>query len=146
MNVLYFDEQESLSKIFIENFNLYFPNKYCFTFKSNLKDFLNEINMGVPYDLIMLDIMAPLDLLKEDVINQFTPSQIELMESSDGRSIGEILFYKLRSVEKYKTVPVLFYSAKGSTEISDKNAYFLRKPQLIEELDQYISNRIFKKK
>jgi CheY-like chemotaxis protein len=141
--ILYFDDENWNSEPLIKNIEDSYP-EYQIKYVENVENFLYEISTGTKYDLIIIDIMAPMVLIldNENVRSQFTDNQIEFMK--EGLSAGEVFYEKIRRTKDYESIPILFYSAKRASSISDPNTSFLRKPELVEDIHQKIQLMINK--
>lgn len=141
--ILYFDDEKWSTILLIKNLQDSYP-EYQITYVENVENFLYELSSGKEYNLIVIDIMAPMSLVldNENVYAQFTGNQIELMK--DGLSAGEVFYEKIRKIKDYELTPILFYSAKRASKIKDLNTAFLRKPELVEDIHQKIQSMINK--
>lgn len=124
--ILYFDDElktaQPLSNSLMEVFG------YNVNYVSKLSDFLTMLDSNDTFDLIILDIMAPIPTNQERDL--FKKNEIEDMNK--GLDTGVILFDRLRRIDKYKFVPVLIYTARSNVNniIKENNVEILRKPEL----------------
>lgn len=93
----------------------------------------------VHYDILMLDIMAPLPKTNEEHV---TFNEAELVEMEDGLRTSVVLAKKIwKSLPNYKDHPILFLSARSNPIPNDKtlkghkNCDYLRKPQFAKDID-----------
>jgi DNA-binding response OmpR family regulator len=155
--ILFFDDERRIAEVLQKNLELY---DYEVTLVSTIGDFFVEINnLAITYDLIIMDIMAPLpdgndvkwfseseinnmdggirsgEVIADKIRNSNEPEYVAMNLSS---SIGEVLADKIRGIVRYANVPILFYSAKGSVK-SFSNAIYLSKPTLARDIVKEIS-------
>lgn len=127
--ILYFDDEMSLAKPLVENLKRKGLN---IKLVSTIHDLFNELKNDILYNLIILDIMAPLP--SDDSVDKEIFSDNEINQMNNGLETGKVLFSRLRKVEKHQNIPILFYSAKRIPSISVVNTYYIRKPELASEI------------
>jgi CheY-like chemotaxis protein len=139
IRILYFDDEKWMSGTLQKNLQETYP-QYQIYRVSTIQLFLAELQSHERYDLIMLDIMAPMALITEndDVRKKFSITDINGM--SDGLNIGEILYREVRAINWCSEIPVLFYSAKQKVNIQDSNTAFIRKPEFANVIHDKIQS------
>jgi len=143
--ILFFDDDKYLGDIFQKSLKDIY--KYDVAFFSEIPKFFDAIKSNVQYDLFLLDIMVPLiDGSGRSILDQNFFSEDDISEIKQGLNTGEILFKKIRNIEKYKQTPVLFYSAKKSLDTIEKDDYtdFIQKPVLVRDVDKKIKEMLKK--
>jgi CheY-like chemotaxis protein len=139
IKVLFFDDEDWYSKTLQRNLQDNFDN-YSITRVSNIESFLQEITSDFVYDLFIMDIMIPIQLVEDDesIRKKFTNSQIKKM--NNGFNVGEVLYEKIRDIKKYSTTPILFFSNKKSLSLSTNytSVAFLKKPELAKNINEKI--------
>jgi len=145
--ILFFDDEKRIAEILQKNLELY---GYEVTLVSTISEFFAEINnIAVKYNLVLMDIMAPMP--NADEMQWFSKSEIENMNegisigeiladkirTGNETNVGEVLAEKIRGIAKYANVPILFYSAKGRVK-EYSNAKFLPKPALAKDIVEEI--------
>lgn len=128
--ILFFDDEPFITNYMVRNLqeNYEWNGDKEMTFVSNVEDLLQIINNDdLTYNLFVLDLMAPMPSGEEK--KQF--SQDELDNMDEGRLLGWVMAKKIRKMEKYKNVPVLYLSARSTPPISDSEkeyTAYTRKP------------------
>ena len=137
IRILYFDDEKWLSETLQKNLQETY-SQYQINLVSSIKQFIDELNGSEKYDLIIMDIMAPMSLVNEneEVKKLFSDSEIKGM--SDGSNMGEVLFKKVRTIKPYSETPILFLSAKRMANIQDNYTAFLRKPEIVNVINDKI--------
>lgn len=136
--VLFFDDEPSITNYLVMNLrdNYGWKGEKEITFVSTVEDLLNEINKNdVTFDLFVLDVMAPMP--SEELKKQFSKDELDKMDS--GRCLGFVMAEKIRRIDKYKSVPVLYLSARINSSIPDlerEYTFYLRKPVSAKEITQ----------
>ncbi|MDR2815528.1 MAG: hypothetical protein LBB62_02335 [Proteiniphilum sp.] len=152
VKILFFDDEKRIAETLQKNLELF---NYEVKLVSTITDFVAEINNAtVTYDLLLMDIMAPMPSEMEK--NWFNPEELNHMEKglktgqvlvdkiryfnahdlksmNRGSNVGEVLTEKVRGIAKYVNVPVLFYSAKSSVK-EFPNAKLITKPALARDI------------
>ena len=143
--ILFFDDDKYLGDIFQKSLiDIY---KHDVAFLSEIPEFFAAIESNVQYDLFILDIMIPLiDGTGKSISEENFFSKEEISETKQGLNTGEILFKKIRAIEKYKQTPILFYTAKRALETigKDPNVHFIQKPVLVKEINNKIKELLKK--
>lgn len=143
IKILYFDDEKWLSETLQKNLMETYPQLQI-NRVDTIEKLLDELESANKYDLILLDIMAPMSMILDNVKIKKEFNSIEIQGMADGTNVGEILYQKIRKMVGYNTVPVLFYSAKRMTSIQGDNTAFLRKPEFAESLYNKIDSMIKK--
>jgi len=133
--ILYFDDERWQAEPLVKN--LQTSRKYYIKLVSTIKDFFLELESRNTYDLFILDVMIPMDLFDEKNLNKLSGSQRR--DLNNGLDTGIVLFKLIRQSEKYKTVPVLFYTAKKSVSVNDQNIKFISKPEFPTNIETEIN-------
>ena len=135
--ILFFDDEKNIAETMQKNLELF---GYNVTLVSSIADLLEEIARDIDYDLIIMDIMAPIPY--NDDRNRFSMSEISNM--CNGIKVGEVLVDKIRQIDKYINIPILIYSARSDVKTFTKSKH-LRKPALvktvIEEIEKLLNNK-----
>lgn len=138
IRILFFDDEPSISGYLVQNLreNYGWKGDKKITFVSTVEDLYKEVNdVTVSYNLFVLDVMAPMPL--GDVKNQFSQSELNKMDK--GRLLGYVMAEKIRKMEKYMNVPVLYLTARIIPPIPEtKKGYtaYNRKPVSAEEISK----------
>lgn len=138
--ILFFDDEPFIAMLLIDNLRRNFGwNKSKdreITFVSSSKELLDEVKSETTYDLFVMDIMAP---IFQEQASDFSKKEIEAMQ--DGENTGVVFAEKIRQMEKYKNVPILFLSARrkpaymlGKTAYIEKPAFAIEVSEKMEEL------------
>lgn len=128
--ILFFDDEPFITNYIVRNLkeNYGWNGEREITLVSNVEDLLQIIDSeDLTYNLFVLDLMAPMP--SGEVKKQF--SQDELDKMDEGRLLGWVMANKIRKMEKYKIVPVLYLSARSTPPISDSEkeyTAYIRKP------------------
>ena len=133
--ILFFDDEPFISNMLIENLQKNYgwsnDKQGEITFVSTPKALFEKANdVNLEYDLFVLDIMVPIDQIEK--MNLFSNEEIGRMQ--DGDNTGVVCAEKLRSMRKYKDVPILFLSARIQPSIMMPNSDYLEKPTFASEL------------
>lgn len=134
--ILFFDDEKNIAETLQKNLELF---NYDVVLVSSISELFAQIeNAATNYDLVLMDIMAPVPSENEEKC-RFSP--LELSNMSNGIRVGEILVDKIRSNQKYTNLPVLFYSARDNVK-EYTNAKFIKKPALakniVEEIEKLL--------
>jgi len=113
-------------------------------FVSDIDQLFHELNQN-QYDILILDIVAPVPEMDKCKYVHFDVSEIDKMD--DGMLTGVVLAKKIWHSEKYKEIPILFHSARsnpipGDTELQNGNCSFIRKPEFAKNVVQILRNII----
>lgn len=143
IKILYFDDEKWMSGTLQKNMQESYP-QYEINRVGTIEGFFEELESSKKYDVIILDIMAPMSMILENekVKNKF--NNIEIQAMADGSNVGEILYQKIRSSEGYSSTPILFYSARRMFSIHGDNTAFLRKPVFAESIHEIIKSLLKK--
>lgn len=130
INILFFDDEPFISLI-IENLNRNYdwPFEKDITYVSDTRNVIKRVNdVSVRYDLFVIDMFADFHF------SDFTKEEVE--EMMYGSRTGYVLAKKIRESERYKDVPILFFSADyvNIPESMRTNTYYIRKPVFANEL------------
>ena len=135
--ILLFDDQPFISKMLIvilqRNFDWNKEKLGEITFVSTPKELFDKANdVNIKFDLFVLDIMVPVDLIEET--NLFSKEEIERMQ--DGDNTGIVFAEKLRNMPKYKDVPILFLSARIQPPEMMPNTGYIEKPTFASDFSE----------
>lgn len=111
--ILFFDDEPFITMYIIKNLqeNYGWKGDKEITFVSTVDELLDEIiHNDRTYNLFVLDVMASASMPSKKIMEYFL--QEELNDGFYGMSIGLVLAKKIRGMEKYKNVPILFYTAR----------------------------------
>lgn len=136
--ILFFDDEPAVMGYLVQNLK----NNYGWigdkeiVFVSTIYDLFAELNSNREvYSLFVLDVMAPTPVVK---LEKYF-SQREWDDMDEGVNAGIVLANKIREMEKYKMVPILFLSARNITPISESEkgyTAYIRKPVSPKELSE----------
>ena len=92
------------------------------------------------YDILILDLVAPIPVIEECKYVNFEESDIDEM-GDDGTLTGVVLAKKIWAIDEYKEIPVLFHSARcspipGDNELQNGKCSFIRKPEFAIGIDK----------
>lgn len=139
--ILFFDDEPFVMSYLIKCLmeNLEWSGDKELVFVSTIQDLLTEINsIKEVYDLFVLDVMAP---MPSDKLEEYF-SKKEWIKMDGGMNAGIVLAEKIRKIEKYKNVPILFLSARSISTIPDSenpNTVYIRKPVSSAEITKKIN-------
>lgn len=134
--VLFFDDEPFILGYLIKSLREIFGwnGDKEIVFVSTIEELLDKMNGDdETYSLFVLDLMAPMPT--GEVRNRF--NQAELNRMDEGRLTGYVMAKKIRMIEKYKKVPVLYLSARTSPPIEESEkeyTNYMRKPINSEEI------------
>ena len=141
--ILFFDDEPFLTKMLIDNLQKNYnwnKDKYGeITNVSTANELFDKIkDESIKYDLIILDIMVPMDqVLTDQIKNNHLFSEEEINRMQEGDNTGVVFAEKLRSMSNYKDIPILFLSARiRPSEIIDNNTYYLEKPIFAKDVSE----------
>ena len=132
--VLHFDDELFIASALSNSLELY---GWDVTFVSEIDKLFKELKNN-HYDVLIMDIMAPIPELENDHVT-FSPEEIQRMD--DGLNTGIILTEKIWQLEGYRDIPVLFLSARNRPDEielflqSGHKCEYLRKSQLTKTID-----------
>jgi CheY-like chemotaxis protein len=113
-------------------------------FVSTVDELLDKINnKNKIYCLFVLDVMVPMP--SGELKKQF--SQQELDEMDDGMGIGLVMAKKIRQIERYTKIPVLFLSGRDIPNILDSEkdyTAYIKKPASAEEISKKMDELLAK--
>ena len=132
--VLFFDDDPFTVKSLTLNLGLL---GWIVTFVSDIDEMFHELNRN-QYDILILDIVAPVPEAGKCKYIEFLESEIDKMD--DGMLTGVVLAKKVWSMDNFKKIPVLFHSARSNPIPSDKelqnnNCVFIRKPEFAKNVN-----------
>ena len=139
INILFFDNEPLIGRCLIENLksDCGWSCEKDITYVSDTRSVIKRINDdSVRYDLFVLDIFADFHF------SDFTQEEVEELEG--GMRTGYVLAKKIRMIERYKDVPILFFSAAHDNipESMRTNTYYLQKPVFANELSEIMKEII----
>lgn len=144
--ILFFDDETFISSFIIRNLqDLYGWNSSQegdIKYVSSVTDLLNEINSTTIYDLFILDIMTGMPHWQ--LFPEFTTDELQRM--NNGMNFGIVMAYKIRNIEKYKSTPIIFLSARNIPNLDMEKIAYLRKPISANVLDEQMKEFTKQKK
>lgn len=136
--VLFFDDEPFITDYLIKSLREihgWKGNKEI-VFVSTVNELLDKMNSNdETFGLFVMDVMAPLP--EGEVRKHF--NQDELNRMDEGRLTGYVLAEKIRKIDKYHKVPILYLSARTSPPISEKEkeyTKYMRKPLWSEDISK----------
>ncbi len=124
--ILFFDDEPFITKLLIDNLQNNHgwskDNLGEITFVSKPEDVIGKAKKTI-YDLFVLDIMVPIDQIGKDI---FTYEEIGRMQNGD--NTGVVIAEKIRSMNNYDKVPILFLSARIQPSQKMDNTDYIEKP------------------
>lgn len=140
--ILFFDDEPYISRYLINGLiQISRDNNYEWeiSFISSVKDLLKEINnSAITYDLFILDVMVPIQL--GETKSLLTETDIKKM--NNGMSTGLVMAEKIRCQSCYKTVPILYLSARLIPPIPEEERHYtayIRKPEAPDNIAKEIN-------
>lgn len=136
--ILFFDDEPFITEYLIKSLQEIhgWKGDKEISLVSTVDGLLDKMNSDdETYCLFVLDLMAPMP--EGEVRESF--NQDELNRMDEGRLTGYVMARKIRKIEKYKKVPILYLSARTSPPISEMEkeyTKYLRKPFLSEDISQ----------
>ena len=136
--ILFFDDEHFIIGYLINNLreNYGWRGDKEIAFVSTVDALLDKMKSNdETFSLFVLDVMAPKPSC--ELAKQF--SQQELDEMDDGMSLGLVMAKKIRQMERYSKVPILFLSARIIPPIPDlekKYTAYIRKPVSPDEISK----------
>ena len=137
--VLFFDDDPFISKTLVDTLELL---GWDVTLISEIDDLFIKLNSILQFDVIILDIMAPIPQADSGYV-KFTKKEIN--EMNDGLNTGVVATKKIWQMEKYKNTPILFLSiAKDprfeNPELQNDKCDYLRKPEKARTIGERLIN------
>ena len=134
--ILFFDDEPFITKMLIDNLQINYnwkrDNLGEIVFVSTPEELFEKVNGNTLYDLFVLDIMVPIDQIERT--NLFSKEEIDKMQEGD--NTGVVFAEKIRAIDKYKTVPILFLSARiRPSEMMDHSDY-VEKPTFAVDISK----------
>ena len=139
--VLFFDDEPFIMNYLIKSLREIYgwSGDKEIVFVSTVDELLDEMNSDdETYSLFVLDIMAPMP--DGEARKQFNKGELDKMD--EGRLTGYVMAEKIRKIEKYKKVPVLYLSARTSPRIEESEkeyTKYMRKPCKPEEISNQMN-------
>lgn len=135
--VLYFDDEPFITEALARSLELF---GWDVIQVSEIDDLFKELKTR-QFDIVILDLMAPIPNQKNKYVN-FAMSEIDEMKLSRGTNVGIILAKKIWK-EVNTDTPILFLSAKRNPipeepELEQFKCDYLRKPQLARTVDDML--------
>lgn len=132
--ILYFDDEPFISTALAQNLELFGWNV---TLVSKAEDLFGKLSE--PFDVIILDIMAPIPDKRIESI-EFNKKEIQQMDK--GRNTGIVFATKIWDINNQELVnmPILFLSARKQPESINtfqkegRKCACLRKPELVKTI------------
>ena len=140
--VLYFDDEPFITRALARSLELF---GWDVTLVSEIDDLIKELKTW-QFDILILDLMAPIPNQKNKYIN-FTPNEIDEMKQAQGTNVGVIVAKKIWN-ELEKRIPILFLSARRNPipedpELNELKCDYLRKPQLAKEVHDKLNSLLY---
>lgn len=131
--VLFFDDEPYITAALTLSLELL---GWKVTLVSDIDKLFKELTTH-QFDIIIMDIMAPIPNMENKYIN-FTPKEIDEMDM--GLNAGVVLSKRIWK-EFNENIPILFLSARRNPipedpELGNYKCAYLRKPQLAKEVDE----------
>lgn len=139
-NILYFDDEKWFAES-LKN-DLEKTEKYKVDLVTMPVDFFSFLKEKPVYDMIILDIMIPMENFTHDDLKELTRPQVRKL--NDGLDVGTVMHDYIRQKKEYETVPILFYSAKNNAPINVSNSNFITKPESISIIEAVIDKLLTK--
>lgn len=129
--VLYFDDESFISMALVKSLKFY---DWDITFVDEINKLFKELK-DHKFDIIIMDIMAPVPEIQNDFVC-FTNAEINEMD--EGMNTGVVLAKKIwRDIDS--NLPILFLSARRLDTIlllpSNNRFDYIRKPVLVDDLN-----------
>lgn len=142
--ILFFDDDSFITQILAQNLEVI---GWEVTLVSEINDLFSNLKKR-RFDIIILDIMAPIPKANNEYVN-FTKD--EIAEMDEAMNTGVVAAKKIWDIEnkKYKNIPILFLSAKKdprpeNPELQTDKCDYLRQPELVstinEKLEKLMNN------
>lgn len=137
--VLFFDDEPFISEALADSLTFL---EWNVTFVNNINGLFEELKNN-SFDILILDIMAPIPEIKNEYVN-FTNAEIKEMEG--GMNTGIVLARKIWEFKK--SIPILFLSARlrpdSIKQFIDcgKTCDCLRKPELAQNISSKLQELI----
>lgn len=129
--ILFFDDESFISMALVKSLDFY---DWDITFVDEINELFKELK-DHKFDILIMDIMAPVPEAQNDFVN-FTNAEIKEMD--EGMNTGVVLAKKIWKDIDDK-LPILFLSARGLDTIlllqRDNKFDYIRKPVLVDDLD-----------
>ena len=140
--ILFFDDEPFITQMLIrnlqENYGWSQEQLGEITFVSTPKELFDKLNSNNTYDLFVLDIMVPFEQIKE--MHLFSKEEIDKMQKGDNS--GVVFVERIRSMSKYKDIPILFLSARMKPSDMISNAEYLEKPRFASEISDIMKKML----
>ena len=133
MNILYFDDDPCIAQNLCQTLSIYDWNVVMV---SAIDQLFRELT-NHQYDILILDLMAPVPNMKNRFVN-FNSSEIEAM--CGGMNTGIVLAEKIWEDNNNIDFPILFLSARRRPNeivqfiLEGRKCEYLRKPQLAKDI------------
>lgn len=138
--ILFFDDEPFITKMLINNLQVNFgwnkENLGEITFVSTPEELFDKVYGAILYDLFVLDIMVPID--QTEKMTLFSKEELDRMQLGD--NTGIVFAEKIRSIDKYRNVPILFLSARMESSKPMTNSAYLEKPRFASEISDILKN------
>lgn len=130
--ILFFNDEPFISISLVHGLSLF---GWEVTLVSEAEDLFRELKNN-QYDVIIMDIMAPIPPLENEHV-KFTQKEIDEMDG--GINTGVVLAKKLLSKAEYANTPILFLSARRNPllenhELNNYKCHYIRKPALASDI------------
>lgn len=137
--VLYFDDEPFITSALARSLVFF---DWDVTLISEIDGLFKELKSH-RFDILMLDLMAPIPKKENKYIN-FTPKEIDEMDK--GLNVGVVLAKKIWKDLK-KDIPILFLSARRNpipedSDLNNHNCDYLSKPQLAKNVDEKLRDML----
>ena len=139
--VLFFDDEPFIIGYLIKSLQEFYgwnrDKEKEITFVSTVDELLDKMNNDdETYSLFVLDLMVPMP--EGEVKKHF--NQDELNRMDEGSLTGYVMAEKIRKIDKYKKVPILYLSARTSPPPIDDSekeyTKYMRKPFSSEKVSE----------
>lgn len=126
--ILFFDDEAFVTKILIKNLQKNYGwdqyNLGEITFVSTLGELFDKVNSKNQYDLYVLDIMVPINQIKN--MDLFSKEEIDKMQKGD--NTGVVIAEKIKEIKNNLKTPILFLSARMQPSKMDESTDYIEKP------------------
>ena len=142
--ILFFDDEPFISDILAQSLRLF---DWDVTLVSDIDVlFQNLHNSSRPYEIIVLDIMAPIPKAVSEYVT-FTKKEINDMDN--GMNTGIVVAKKVWDIEnhKYQNIPILFLSARKDPRpenpiLQTDKCDYVSKPELAKAIDDRLKKML----
>jgi CheY-like chemotaxis protein len=120
--ILFFDDESFISQYLVNNLveNYGWNGEKEIVFAHSVVELLEHINeVNESYALFVLDVMAP---IPPNPLDFFTKKELKQLDMRGGINTGIVIANKIRSIDRYRRVPILYLSARTIPQIPESEA------------------------